>query len=60
MERELNEEFRQFNSSKIELDAQIEAAETAPLTVDETAPEAATAVDIVEEEAMTVTAEVTA
>ncbi len=43
MERELDKEFGQFEASKIELDSWIEAAKTAPLTVDKMEPGAATA-----------------
>ena len=53
MERELDKEFGQFNSSKIELNTWIEEASTDPWTVDKTAPAEATAVkaDAVEAEA---------
>ncbi len=57
MECELDQEFGQFNSSKVELDSRIKAAETVPSTADKKGPEAATVATKDTLEAMAVSAE---
>ncbi len=60
MEHKLDQEFGQFNSSKIELSSWIEAVERAPSTADKTEPGAATAATKDAAEVMAAPAEVSA